>query len=100
MELQFVGAPWVQGTAESNANSSDALAGVVSLTVRRCRSHFVLFLLFFPIAYGYCGLWSGRGNGSQSVAVFVASGNVGIGTLVHWIVLVENFSFHALQKES
>ena len=63
MELQSVGAPWVQdgggaGSAESNANS-DALAGVLSLTVRR-RSHFVLFLLFFPIAYGYCGLWSGR----------------------------------------
>ena len=62
MELQSVGAPWVQdgggaGSAESNANS-DALAGVLSLTVRR-RSHFVLFLLFFPIAYGYCGLVGG-----------------------------------------
>ena len=61
MELQSVGAPWVQdgggaGSAESNANS-DALAGVLSLTVRR-RSHFVLFLLFFPIAYGYCVLWA------------------------------------------
>ena len=64
MELQSVGAPWVQdgggaGSAESNANS-DALAGVLSLTVRR-RSHFVLFLLFFPIVYGYCGSWWCRG---------------------------------------